>query len=492
MHGFVKPSLIGVALALVAGSTAEAQSACRVNEGSPFQLASARTYLNKVRGTGKEGEKNDRLRDAIRVVTEDPEKIRNDLGREWHLSQALFLWARRPGVSATPTRGELGYTSRTDDRVDLLMAVDSAFTAVERRAPECADSVAGFRRALWTPIINAAIEVAPTNPDSAEKLANRSLVILRDTPHAHNVLANIATAKGDAATMIPRLRKVIETSGTDTSFRAIRHSAMYNLGITLTNQAAAATGAEQARLYGEARTVLDAYAKEKPDDANAHAALARVLQASGDTAAVADIFGGMMADPARYTEVQLFEAGVGAARAKRQADAAKLFEAGLQKNPYHRDALYNLANMYMGLSDAAKMHATARRLIEVDPSNPNNWTLLAASFQAQAKTESNAARKRALNDSVLKYIEKGEKMPVSLTVSAFDHSGATHRLAGQVENRSDAQKSYTARFEFLDSKGNVVATKEQAIGPVAPKASARFEVVVEQAGIVAYRYAPLT
>ena len=36
-------------------------------------------------------------------------------------------------------------------------------------------------------------------------------------------------------------------------------------------------------------------------------------------------------------------------------------------------------------------------------------------------------------------------------------------LAGTIENRSDAAKSYNLRFEFLDKSGNVVGTKEVAV-----------------------------
>ena len=493
MHFFGKSSLIGVALALVASTSAGAQaSACRINDSSPYQLASAKTYLNKVRGTGKENEKDDRLRDAIGVLTKDPEKIKNDLGREWHLAQALWLWTKRSPNKPVMTRGELGYPTRTSEQVDLLAATDSALTAVETRAPQCADSVERFRRDLWTPIINSAIQITAENPDSAEKLANRSLVIFRDAPHAYNLLANIATQKGDQATMIPRLRKVIEVSGTDTANRDMRLSAMYNLAVALTTQADAASGAEKTRLYGEARTVFENYLKEKPTDANAQAGLSRALQATGDTAAIGNIFSAMLTNPSAYSELQLFEAGVGAARAQRAADAAKLFEAGLERNPYYRDALYNLANMYMGLQEGDKMLPVARRLVEVDPSNPNNWTLLAASYQVMSKKETNAARKKALNDSVLKYIEMGEKLPVAVTFSAFDHAGATHRLVGNVENRAAAEKTFKGRFEFLDATGKVVATKEQSIGPVPAKGRLQFEVVVEQAGIVAFRYAPLS
>ena len=493
MHDFGKTSLIGLALVMAASSSAGAQaSACKINDSSPYQLASAKTYLNKVRGTGKENEKDDRLRDAIGVITKDPEKIKNDLGREWHLSQALYLWTKRSPGKPVMTRGELGFTTRPTEQVDLLAAADSAFTAVETRAPQCADSVERFRRDLWTPIINQAIQITSDNPDSAEKLANRSLVIFRGEPHAYNLLANISTQRGDQATMIPRLRKVIEASGTDTANSAMRLAAMYNLGVALTTQADAASGADKSRLYGEARAVFESYLKEKPTDANAQAGLARALQATGDTAAIGNIFNDMLANPSAYSELQLFEAGVGAARAQRAADAARLFEAGLQRNPYYRDALYNLANMYMGLQDSEKMLPVTRRLVEVDPSNPNNWTLLAASYQVQAKKETNAARKKALNDSVLKYIEMGEKLPVAVTFSAFDHSGATHRLVGSVENRGTAARTFKARFEFLDATGKVVATKEQTVGPVPAKERMQFEVVVEQAGIVAFRYAPQT
>ena len=492
MHDFGKSSLIGVALALVASSAAGAQaSACRINDSSPYQINSAKTYLGKARGA-RDSETDARLRDAVRVVTTDPEKIKNDIGREWQLSQALFLWAKQPSAKPTMTRGQLGYTTRTNDQVDLLAAVDSAFTAVETRAPQCADSVEIFRRDLWLPLINQAIQLSATNPDSAEKLANRSLVIYRGAPNAYEVLANIALNQGNDEQAIPRLRQVIEAAGTDTAHRDMRLTAMYNLGIKLTTAAEAATGDAKSRLYSDARSVLQAYVKEKPDETRAQAALARVLQATGDTTAVVSLYGEMLANPARYTEVQLFEAGVGAARAKRNDDAARLFEAGLEKNRYHRDALYNLANIYMGLEAGDKMLPVVRRLIEVDPSNPNNWTLLAASYQVMARGEQNAAKKKALNDSVLKYIDRGEKLPVAMTFSAFDHAGATHRLAGQVENRSDAAKTFKVRFEFLDANGAVVATKEQSIGPVAPKASSPFEVVVEQSGIVAYRYAPLT
>ena len=491
MHAYGKSSLIGVALALVASTTAEAQQACRINESSPYQINSAKVYLNKARAPGAK-EAPDRLRDAVRVVTEDPEKIKNDLGREWHLSQALYLWAKRDTANTIDTRGEVGYTTRTNEPIDLLAAVDSAFTAVEQRAPQCADSVRRFRRDLWTSVINPAIQLAATNPDSAAKLARRSLIIYRDAPHAHNVLATIAGQRGDEAGMLPHLRAVIEASGTDTTHRAVRQSALYNLGVALTNQASAAPEAQKAGLYAEARRHLEAYLQEKPGDANAQAALARTLQATGDTSAVANIFSGMIENPAQYTEVQLFEAGVGAARAKRNEEAAKLFEAGLQKNPYHRDALFNLANMYMTIEQPAKMHETTKRLVAVDPSNPNNWTLLAASYQVMARKEENAAKKKALNDSVLKYIQKADKLPVAVTISGFDHSGATHRLSGRVENRSESPKTFTAKFEFLDASGNVVATKEQAVGPVPAKGTANFEVVVEQAGIVAYRYSPLT
>ena len=76
--------------------------------------------------------------------------------------------------------------------------------------------------------------------------------------------------------------------------------------------------------------------------------------------------------------------------------------------------------------------------------------------------------------------------------SLFSHDGAKHVLSGVLENNGDAAKAFTLKFDFLDNTGKTVASKEVAIPEVAAKGSKSFRLEVEGAGIVAFKYTPLT
>ena len=122
-----------------ASAAAGAQEKCEINEGSPYQVNSAKIYLGKVQ-SGKESEKEGHLKNAVKVLTENPERIKNELGRNWMLARAYYEWSQRPQFKGTlmGTRGQFGFTSNTSQPVDLVAAMDSALTAVEAAAPGCA------------------------------------------------------------------------------------------------------------------------------------------------------------------------------------------------------------------------------------------------------------------------------------------------------------------------------------------------------------------
>jgi hypothetical protein len=67
--------------------------------------------------------------------------------------------------------------------------------------------------------------------------------------------------------------------------------------------------------------------------------------------------------------------------------AAQLFEAGLKKNPYSRDGLFNLATVYTDtvLGKIEQIPAVLKRLNAVDPENPDNAQLGALYWQARAR-----------------------------------------------------------------------------------------------------------
>jgi hypothetical protein len=106
-----------------------------------------------------------------------------------------------------------------------------------------------------------------------------------------------------------------------------------------------------------------------------------------------------------------------------------------------------------------------------------------------AQKAKNTVLHKAYNDSTVKYYTKSEQLPVNITFSEFTTGESKSTLAGTIENKTDAEKSYNVRFEFLDRSGNVVATKEVPVGPVAAKAKGRFTTSVEGKNIAAFRYA---
>jgi tetratricopeptide (TPR) repeat protein len=224
---------------------------------------------------------------------------------------------------------------------------------------------------------------------------------------------------------------------------------------------------------------------------------------SGDKESATKLFDEMVANPDKYTDTQLFEAGVGAARADQPEPAAKLFEAGLKKNPYSRDGLFNLGATLSTAEKWDELPPVLSKLIEVDPENPDNYRLWALYYQGKAKalkplaekkpdTDPNVKAWQSANDSLLKYFKRFQEAPVKVAFSMFSHDGAKHVLSGLVENMSDASKAYTLKFDFLDSSGNTVTSKEVAVPEVGAKASKSFRVEVEGPGIVAFKYAPLT
>ena len=493
MNGIRNLAMAAVMTGALAGS-ARAQ-ACKVNEGGNFQLTSGRIYVNKAyEKNAKVDERPTHLRNAVKVLTENAEKISNPVGRHMLLGKALYFWTREPNISHQPLRGTLGYTTNTNQPQDLLAAIDTSFDFVEAQIPACADSLRIFRRVLVVQALNAGIELINANQlDSATKLIERSLVIFPNSANAYNALNVIAAKKGDTTAMANTARKVLEVTKGDTSaaIKKLRLTATYNLAVQLIGRGEAGA-ADKPALFAEARQLLQSYLAEVPGDPNAQQALARIATASGDTTAVAAIYADMMSNPSKFTDIQLFEAGSALAMAKKYDDAVKLYEAGLQSNPYYRDALFNLATVYFERKEYDRMVPIATRLVQIDPSNPDNWRQLAAAYQGMMRTAKDPKVKKAHQDTLLKYLSKSDSMPVKVSFSDFRHAGAKHTLQGMVENRGKKPGTYTLKIEFVDRQGTVVSTEQAVVGPVAPNQSVPFTVTTEKTGIAAFRYAPIT
>ena len=476
----------------LAAAPAAAQDACKIEDSKPFQLNGAKQYVIMAANSRKDDEIPKHLANAIRVLTEAPEKIRNEPGRQFLLLRTYAQWLQKEEGSYVMNRGRMGYTTNPGGTQNLLLAVDSAATALERLMPECVGTVRPYRQRFFTDILNKAVAaLGADQPDTAAYYATLSLQVAGSDPRPWNVLSAVYQKQNKVDSAMVALEKVITLSGSDTLYAKVRQQSRFNLAVLRLTRAEGSGAGKGSADVAAARTLLESYLKETPGDANASQALGRALRLSGDTAAVTGIFGDMLKEPARFTADQLFEAGSNAAAGNRDQEAVKLFEAGFAKNPNHRVALLNYANVLFTAKDAARMGPAVQRLMTLDPNFDRGWRLVAGYWQLKARAETDAAKKKVYNDSTLFYLDRQSKTNPRVEITLAARSGPAYQVQGTVTNDGSAAATYTMKLELLDEAGAVVATKDVAIGPVDGGAVTTFSVKVENPKAVAFRYAPV-
>jgi tetratricopeptide (TPR) repeat protein len=291
----------------------------------------------------------------------------------------------------------------------------------------------------------------------------------------------------------------------------VREYALYSTALQRFRLSEREQGDAKKGAMKKAAEAFQAYLTEYPSGLNSAAArtgLGSALAQAGDTLTIKQMQSDMAANPANYSDAQLFEAGADAFNAGNREQAAKLFEAVLEKNVMYRPALYNLTNTYFALKQWDKMLGTATKLLEVDPNNPDNWQLLAIAQEGVFKG-ARPTLTATQTDSVRKIYARGQAMKTRVNFTEFSHEGAKHTLKGDVESTAETPQQLKVTFEFLDAKGQVVATREAELqipartckgasggrGAAAQNCTpgkSPFQVEVEQAGIAAFRYRPVS
>jgi tetratricopeptide (TPR) repeat protein len=482
-----------LSLALVASPAAAQGGApkCNISNGGSAQLAAAYDALGRYNTASSDDVKKKHLSGAVRQLTGTPDKAGTPAARAWILGQTLVAWSMEPSQPTIGPASSFGFATG-DGTVDILHVADSAFRIVEKEHPGCATEVENLRRMPHVVTTNAAVEQFNAgNGDSAAVLAKRALMIYPKGAVANQLVGNAALKNKNEAEAIEAFQKAAEFSVGDEQLIPVRENALLTLAYLTQNRAEAAEGAQQQELGQQAVGYFREYLKLKPDDASAQSGLARALSSSGDSTAVKSLYEGMLQNTAKYTDSQLIDAGIGAANAGRVRESIGLLEAGLQQNPYYRDALYALALQYFTAKEHQKTVEATNRLLAVDPNNPDYYQLLSGSYQGLLETATDKKEKKTYQDAFLKAIETTSKMPVQVSIRDFAQRGDERVLSGSVANRTDKPASYVMRVEFLDRAGNVVATKEATVAP-APKGAAEFSVSASGASIAAYRYLPLT
>ncbi|MEP6764817.1 MAG: hypothetical protein ABJB66_10925, partial [Gemmatimonadaceae bacterium] len=121
-----------------AALTAQEGGKCdAINDGSPFQLKGAQSYIIFIADPGKKGNETPKhMKSATALLTTEPEKIKNEPGRNFLLLRLYSAWL---GTDAPfiANRGTLGYTTDVGGNQNLLMAIDTIATYLEKNVPQC-------------------------------------------------------------------------------------------------------------------------------------------------------------------------------------------------------------------------------------------------------------------------------------------------------------------------------------------------------------------
>jgi Tfp pilus assembly protein PilF len=522
-----------MAFAAVAGAQG-AQKACEVNESRPTQVGKATLAVQVASGAQPDVAAR-QLTSAVKMLTDNGDRMENQPGRNFVLGKALVLWTMQPNVELVTKRGPLGYSSDPQGIIDLAAAIDSAFKVVETSNPECISETSRWRgQKGWINLVNKAIEKLNSDEaDLADSSARRAILLNPYAPYGYVVLANVMQKRSRSTEAFNLYKQAIEMASRDTSYDDIRRQSLLYLGNLATDSAELAPDAAAKRPYVEtARAAFDQIMKDKGATdfgGNARAGLCRLSIATGDTASLRTAYKEPLAAPSTFAYADLMNAGVCMARAEMIPEATMLFQAAYEKNPYHRDALSNLSIMLLRMDQHAKSLPLAERLVSVEPNNPENIQLLVLSYAGIAKrardvrlaasratatktgTKASPAKattpaapklSAAANDSIFK-IEKAftdsavstnaakDSLAYKVQLTDFSTSAEKATVSGTIFNlrapvRTD---SLTVHVDFLDKDGKVVMAKETKVAPVAANATARFTVTTTPGtGVSAFRY----
>jgi tetratricopeptide (TPR) repeat protein len=367
---------------------------------------------------------------------------------------------------------------------DDPIGADSAFTRAEQLAPECREDIAKYRQSLWVPTINAAIESMRTGDYEAAKTElKKAWAVYKDDNVTPFYLGQILGNDGELDSAAYYFGKVIEIGKADTARIDNYNTAILNLGLIDMMQ----------EKWDSAVVWFDKYrADVDPDDAQALTSLATAVARTGDTTRAMLLYDSVLARAPTMGTMDLIQTGTALFQGGEYQKAADAFKLALTKNPYYRPALYNLVNSYLALyndtteteeekpATAQAMEDAAKRLVAVEPHGQEALRLLAAAYQLQRE-----------DDSTLAVLERIDKMTWDLNLDVVQVLSGAFRVQGRVVNLTDPPKDVVVpdvTFEFLDDKGNVLATEVMPGKTIAAQQTEPFSLDETTEGVVAARY----
>ena len=472
-------------------------SACSIDPNTPKELALQTLAMSRVGLAQSPEEANKILQGVLKELDTKPKRFeKNSTGYNYVLSQVLSAYIAGMNTGPTPTRGSLGFVTNPDQPYDLVENLDATFKAIVASAPECASDVETMRQnEAWLALTKAALDASNVAQlDSAEYYARRAMVLSTANPYPEYVLANVANARDDKKGAIAHWQKVVELAGSDTTYSDLHDGSLYYIAMTQYELASSLSGAQQVAEAKDAAGSLKALFlanMDSPDAVSMLQAWSESLRMAGDTANIQQVYADLLQNPERASDLTFTMAGVIATQINRGEDALKLFELAAQKNPYNRDAQRNIAVTYHGRDMFQEMIEPTRKLVELDPNNYDAWMMFAYSAQGLGKEATDAKVRQAWTDSLIKYQNFADSLPVKVEVMNFTRGSKTASVSLSLEQMASSVGNYSVTAEFLDAAGNVVASGTESSGAIPTGERKTVTINVSGEKIVGFRYKPL-
>lgn len=484
---------------------------CEIDLTKPTQLFTANIDIQRAAGDPAAAGAPDLLRDAGRQLADARRFTGNPVGHAFARAQVYVLWLHRDETPATMSLAELGMGRDRNTRIDLARQVDSLFTMVETAMPACRAEILVWRQSKpWNDRIAAAYRLIDANDlDSAVYYADAAAIFDRSSPFLFNAYAQIALRRGQQVEAIAYLDTAVTAAAEDTSLVDTRRQMRIQQASIIRDWGA---GLEDAatRTAAQVRALKQflAIAHEAPDRPDVPMLVSVGLETAmllQDSALVTAGIAPMLANPAPYPDLALLIAAEVSRVTGNTPSAMTLYAETLKKNPWSRDPNYFLAYLLIDGGRGEEALPLLDRLIEIDPSNSDNYLLKsvvirnrATTAQARRDASRDATERqtllreiRALNAQADTLGSKEAGMPHKLQVIGFERRPDGAKLNGTIENRSRDAKTYTVEMSFLDAEGTVLETLTVTTESIAAGAVGGFEITATKPGIVAWRYKAL-
>lgn len=423
-----------------------------------FKVSSGRTYLRSAIEETIPEQRDAALNNGRRVITEAIQQ-----NNQANSASAWFFLGRI-------------YLHQGD-----LAGADSALAKAEELAPDCLAEIDQLRRVAFVALVNPGIDsMRAERNDAALALFRQAAQIYPRAPEPVYYQATLLFNTGQVDSAIPLFEQAIEAGANDTAKAEIVNAARFNYAYALL----------QRNRAQEALPVLEAYVQANPDDVDGKKLLINAYRATGQTDKAAPLEKELMSSTsaggdAALSEGDIFGIGVQRFQQKDYPAAAEAFNTVLESEPYNRDALFNLANTYLVMSDTAKLVETGKRLVAIDPMNERALQLLGEGYRLGKQAK-----------ELLAVMEQLTPMPFSIEQSAMrtTEQGATFTATAQGRKAQTLQGGavtpapVTLVFEFLDAQGNPVASQEVTVPALKEGETHPITVEATGAGITAWRY----